>query len=59
MQCPKCARGEFRRTARKGFLEKHIYPRFGYFPWKCPVCKYRTLHKNRGQRSSDRTHPTT
>jgi len=54
MQCEKCARGELRRTARKGFLEQHIYARFGYYPWKCPVCKCRKLLKNRGQRSTDR-----
>ena len=54
MQCPKCDRGELRRTARKGFLEQEICARVGYYPWKCPACKYRTLLKNRGQRSTDR-----
>jgi len=54
MQCPKCDRGELRRTARKGFLERQIYARFGYYPWKCPTCKYRKLRKTRGKRSTDR-----
>ena len=55
MECPQCLRGEFRRTARKGFFERHIYVRFGYFPWKCPTCRFRTLLKSRGERTTDRT----
>ena len=58
MQCPECSRGEFRRTSRKGFFEKSIYSLFGYYPWKCPVCRFRTLLKSRGERLTDRD-PTT
>jgi len=54
MQCPECSRGEFRRTSRKGFLEKNLYALFGYYPWKCPVCRFRTLLKSRGERLTDR-----
>jgi len=54
MECPECSRGEFRRTTRKGFLEKSIYSLFGYYPWKCPVCRFRTLLKSRGERLTDR-----
>jgi hypothetical protein len=55
MQCPECHRGELRRTGRKGFLEQNLYGRFGYYPWRCPVCRHRMLVKNRGQRATDRT----
>jgi len=35
-------------------MEKHVYPLLGYYPWKCPVCRFRTLFKSRGERLTDR-----
>lgn len=49
MLCPTCNRGgELARTRRVGLLERHLYPRFGYFPWICALCKVRIFLKTRG-----------
>jgi hypothetical protein len=36
--CPKCGNDRPRRVERKGFMQKHIYHWFGYFPWNCRHC---------------------
>jgi hypothetical protein len=51
MQCTKCSyNGKLSRIRRVGFLEKHLYSLFGYFPWICSGCKQRLLLKSRGVR---------
>jgi hypothetical protein len=51
MLCPTCGHGgELSRALRVGFIERHVYPRFGYFPWICALCKVRIFLKNRGER---------
>jgi hypothetical protein len=51
MQCTKCKYGvPLVRAKRKGFLERNVYRRFGYYPWMCPYCKKQTLLKERGER---------
>lgn len=42
------------RISREGFLQKRIYPSFGYYPWECSVCGCEKLYKNRGERRSRR-----
>jgi len=53
MQCTKCG-SNLRRLARKGFLQKEIFPRFGYYPWECPVCHGTIMLKKRYQRKTHR-----
>jgi competence CoiA-like predicted nuclease len=53
MQCKKCG-SDLRRLARKGFLQKEIYPRFGYYPWECPVCRGTLMLKKQYQRKKHR-----
>ncbi len=39
-----------RRLPRHGFMQKHVYPRFGYYPWECPICRRTMILKKRGHR---------
>jgi len=50
MVCPKCGSVHMRRLPRQGFLQKHFYPRLGYFPWECPICRKIMMLKHRGKR---------
>jgi hypothetical protein len=38
MHCKDCG-NPLRRLARKGFLQLKVYPKFGYYPWECPICR--------------------
>jgi ribosomal protein L37AE/L43A len=49
LQCPKCEEVELTRVARKGFLQEHIYPKFGLYPWECGQCRQVFLLKARGK----------
>lgn len=54
MQCGKCGNFGIRRSERRGFLEKRIYPVLGCFPWICSGCNARFLRMSRGEkRGSD------
>jgi hypothetical protein len=49
--CPKCEVGKLQRVFREGFLQEIIYPRFGYFPWRCLTCGHlEILHKRHRKR---------
>jgi hypothetical protein len=39
-----------RRLLRESFLQKHVYPLFGYYPWECPLCRKPVLLKVRRMR---------
>jgi hypothetical protein len=55
MACPRCAI-KVRRTQRRGLLQKHVLPLFGFFPWECPVCREPIFFRKRDkQRSYPRT----
>ena len=47
-ECPKCG-SRLRRLERKGFLQQSVYPKFGYYPWECPVCRELIFRKKRHQ----------
>jgi DNA-directed RNA polymerase subunit RPC12/RpoP len=57
MRCAKCGHG-LKRLPRIGFLQKKVYPRFGYYPWECPFCRDQVMlkkqheHKKQGVRKS-------
>jgi hypothetical protein len=46
-----CGKQSLYRTSRKGFLQRVVLSRFGYYPWKCGMCKNVQMVKNRGVRS--------
>jgi hypothetical protein len=46
MHCVSCG-CEMRRRMREGFLERRIYPLFGYYPWECPLCRQLVMYKVR------------
>jgi hypothetical protein len=48
--CPKCKNSVMDRVARDGLLESRVYSKAGLYPWECPLCRNRTLVKNRGLR---------
>jgi hypothetical protein len=48
--CPTCGTLTLYRVSRKGFAQRVVFARFGYFPWDCKTCKVVQLLKNRGTR---------
>ena len=50
--CPHCGHDHARRLDRKGFMQRHIYPMFGFFPWYCRECHYNFLLRMRNRRRS-------
>ena len=46
MECTKCG-SEMRRLMRESFLQRKVYPLFGYYPWECPICRKPVLYKKR------------
>lgn len=49
-----CGKQTLYRTSRKGFLQRVVYARFGYYPWKCGSCKNVQMLKKRGVHRSKR-----
>jgi hypothetical protein len=47
--CTRCG-SVLRRLGRKGFLQRFIFPVFGYYPWECFACRRKWLVRTRGQR---------
>jgi hypothetical protein len=37
-----------RRVTRIGFLQRVIFPWFGYYPWECGTCRKVKLFRTRG-----------
>lgn len=56
MHCTKCG-SEMRRLMRESFLQRKVYPLFGYYPWECPLCREPILFKKRYLRRK-RSRPT-
>ncbi len=52
MVCPKCQSHRMHRIRREGFLRVNLAPLFGYFPWRCSVCRTERLLRTRGARRS-------
>ena len=59
MHCKECG-NPLRRMARKGFLQLKVYPRFGYYPWECPICRVTIMIRKQYIRKRRSVHaPTT
>jgi hypothetical protein len=54
MNCKFCA-NPMRRLARHGFWQEKIYPKFGYYPWECPICRKTTMHRKQNVRKRRRS----
>lgn len=39
-----------RRLVRESFLQRSVYPLFGYYPWECPLCRKPVLLRQRRER---------
>jgi hypothetical protein len=39
-----------RRLPRTGFVQQHVWPFFGYYPWECPICRKLRVLPCRSQR---------
>jgi DNA-directed RNA polymerase subunit RPC12/RpoP len=50
--CPKCGHDRPRRVEREGFMQKHVYSWFGYFPWHCRECKHYFMFRQRSRSKS-------
>ncbi len=48
--CPQCKARTAMRINRTSFLERQVYPRFGYYPWKCGGCGITFLYQFQGTR---------
>jgi hypothetical protein len=36
-----------RRLMRESFMQRKVYPFFGYYPWECPLCRELVMFKVR------------
>ncbi|MDR3753542.1 MAG: hypothetical protein P4K93_00330 [Terracidiphilus sp.] len=45
--CDDCGSDKVHRIFRKGFLQKRIYPLFGFYPWRCKGCGLRLMMRKR------------
>ena len=52
MVCSKCQSQRMRRIRREGFVRVILAPIFGYYPWRCSVCRTEKLVRTRGVRRS-------
>lgn len=46
-QCRLCSGNLVYRMQRHGLLEKSLYRLFGYFPWRCNVCRKKIYLRQR------------
>jgi hypothetical protein len=45
--CDDCGSDEVYRLVRRSFLERRIYPLFGFYPWRCKGCGLRLMMRKR------------
>ena len=46
--CRVCGGDRVTRVFREGFLQRHVYPLFGFYPWQCKTCSsFLMLRKRR------------
>jgi len=45
--CPNCGSDRVYRLFREGFLQEHVFPLFGYYPWQCKTCARDLLIRKR------------
>jgi DNA-directed RNA polymerase subunit RPC12/RpoP len=50
--CQRCGGEKVHRVFREGFLQRVVYPWFGYYPWRCTTCGYLVMLRKRHRRRS-------
>ena len=58
MYCTRCGHS-LQRMQRRGFLQKRVYPRFGYYPWHCPYCREPMILKKQHENKKHRIREST
>jgi ribosomal protein L37AE/L43A len=48
LQCPNCKEEQLARIGRRGFFRERVFPKFGYYPWECAICRNEFLIRKRG-----------
>ena len=57
VHCRKCGSDRVYRVEREGFIQKWIYPQFGYYPWRCKICRdHVMLRKRKRARTKGKEH---
>jgi predicted RNA-binding Zn-ribbon protein involved in translation (DUF1610 family) len=57
VHCQKCGSDRVYRLEREGFMQKKIYPLFGYYPWRCKICREHVmLHKRKRAWAKNKEH---
>ena len=47
VHCRKCGSDRVYRVEREGFMQEKIYPLFGYYPWRCKICRVHVMLRKR------------
>ena len=47
--CQKCGSDRVYRVERERFIQKWIYPQFGYYPWRCTICRNHMMLRKRNR----------
>ena len=47
VHCRRCGSDRVYRVEREGFMEEKIYPLFGYYPWRCKICRDHVMLRKR------------
>jgi hypothetical protein len=43
VHCPHCGARALYRRERRGFLQRRVFPRLGFYPWNCASCRKSAL----------------
>ena len=46
-----------RRLPRYGLMQELFWPRLGFYPWECPICRKVRLIRFRGKRKRQKRAP--
>jgi uncharacterized C2H2 Zn-finger protein len=56
--CRSCGAGVAIRINRNGFLQRKVFGRLGFYPWKCGACGTVFLYHRRYDRHRSSRHPS-
>ncbi len=46
--CSRCRGTTFYRISRRGWLQRTLLSRFGFYPWECEACRKRRYYFDSG-----------
>ncbi|UWZ84772.1 hypothetical protein [Occallatibacter riparius] len=53
MNCPHCGVRALYRRERRGFLQCRVFPRLGFYPWRCASCRRSALLRLRSSNQDE------